>query len=184
MPQPRYNSVFWLIQCKFVKMYLRKGSPLLVISLLVMTQFVSAGEDKTSIQLNVVSPGYVKFSGTVVDTSHYFSEVQVKPSSSQKPGPTISLGTLGLNSNVSGDCTLNFSTDNNFGLRHVSSNTKLSDYLLNYRNKNISGKQNKKMSVPCNYKPEKIKFNTTGQYLAEVEPGMYSDTVRVEVVTQ
>ncbi len=165
-------------------MYPLKKYLFLAVSLLVIPSVIFSAEDKTSIQLSVVSLGYVKFSGSLVDTSHYFSEVQVRPNHSQKPGPKILLGTLGLQSNITGDCTLNFSSENNFGLRHVSSNKKLSDYFLNYRNKNITKNQNHSMSVPCNFKPENVNFYTTGQYLEEIEPGVYSDTVRVEVEIQ
>ena len=115
-----------------------KRHPLLVIALLTITQFLFGAEHKTSIQLNVVSPGSVKFSRTAVDTSHYFTEQKVKPIGAQKRGPQIGLGTLGLKSNVTGECTLNFSTKNDFRLLHTTSNKRLSNFRLNYRGKNIT----------------------------------------------
>ncbi len=153
---------------------------LIALSVLMVNTARAAGES-TDIQVRVIYDQYVRLSGTAVGASRTFSVDDVKPPDGSKP--LLSLGTLGLESNFAANCTMDFSTQNNFKLRHTVSNKRLTRYILKYRNKRITRTKNS-LDLPCNTTPSVLAFRRRGKFRNNVKSGIYADIVTITVTTQ
>ncbi len=149
-----------------------------------MPLYLFAAEDATDIQIDVTHTPYVNLIGTAVGASRYYTENEVKPVGNRRRGPRVLIGTLGVEANVPGDCTLEFSTQNNFRLRHILSNQRLTNYRLRYNRTNITRRRNRTMTVPCNLTPRNIQWQAVGNFRNNVRPGIYRDIITVTVTTQ
>ena len=164
---------------------MRSFSVILLASLLfAFVSVTHAARESTFIELQVTYDEYVKLVGTVVGAVKTFSVDDIKPAGNRGPGPTVSVGSLGISSNLTGDCTLNFTTRNNFRLRHLVSNRRLTNYRLNFNGKRINRRRNTTMTLPCNSAPTSLDFTATGRFRRNVASGIYSDTVTIVVTTQ
>ena len=155
--------------------------PALLMQLFFSTAF-AAGES-TQVQIKVEHLNYVRLTGTAVGSSRMFSIADVKPVGNNRRGPKVVIGTLGLESNQSGNCTMTFSTDNTFKLRHIVSNKRLTRYRLFYLNKRITKNKNTR-TLPCNSTNEPLYFQSVGRFRNNIEAGVYRDTVHLVVTTQ
>lgn len=163
---------------------MRRITPLMIAALLSTSFSIGyAATETTYIDLSVIHDEYVKLVGTVVGSDKTFSVDDIEPAGTRGPGPTISLGTMGLETNLTGTCDLDFSSINNFRLRHTTSNRRLTNYRLNYKSNRIN-RRNRTMSVPCNSTLSSLDFTATGNFRQNVQSGIYSDTVTVVVTTQ
>ena len=150
----------------------------------ISLNIVHAANDTTSINLELTHTVFVNLVGTVVGAEKFFSVDDIKPAGRRGPGPTVSLGTLGVESNISGSCTLDFSTRNNFRLRHTVSNRRLTNYRLNYKGSRIN-RRNTTMVLPsCNEVQSSLDFTATGRFRRNVSSGIYQDVVTITVTTQ
>ena len=140
-----------------------------------------AVQRSTNINLNVTHIEILKFIGSAPNINKIFSVADIKPVGGVRP--TVTIGTLGLESNIPGNCTLTFSTFHNFRLKHTVSNKRLTGYRLEYRNKRITKKKNKVMTVPCDYAPSDLDFRTKGPFRQNVKAGFYSDTITIIVTS-
>ena len=99
----------------------------------------------------------------------------------------VNLGTMGLASNVSGDCDLEFSTINNFKLLHTVSNKNLSDYSILYEGEVFEETSNSQITRNCNLAPTDLDFVLNGWTLAGfdffIDAGIYRDVVTVTVTS-
>ena len=143
--------------------------------------------ETTEISLNITHAPYVKFIGTAPGSSRFYGNNDIAnwifPS-------IVDLGTLGLETNVGGNCDINFSTLNNFDLLHTVSNNSLTKYKIIYQSQDLGQTSNPTLSLPCNTVPTTIEFTPTqivwGNLFPTywIEAGVYSDTVTVVVTTQ
>ena len=104
---------------------------LIASSILFATGTVAfAATDTTQIDLSVTHVPYVKLIGTAPGSSRFYGNNDIAnwifPS-------IVDLGTLGLETNVGGNCDINFSTLNNFDLLHTVSNNSLTKYKILYQ---------------------------------------------------
>ncbi len=141
----------------------------------------SAAGESTDILVRVIHDQYVRLTGTVAGSSRTFSVDDVKPPDGSRPW--VSLGSLGLESNIAGNCDIDFSTQNNFKLKHTVSNKRLTRYILKYRNKKIR-KNKHTLTMPCNALPSTLSFKRKGRFRQNVRSGIYSDVVTITVTTQ
>jgi hypothetical protein len=142
---------------------------------------VYAATDTTSVSLVIGQQEYVNMIGTAQGSSHNFSVNDIEPTGAVYP--IVSLGTLGFESNNTGDCTLHISTANNFKLRHTVSNVKLTRYRLKYGGKNLSKLQPTKI-FSCNTALSSLNFRAAGIFNPSPEAGVYNDVVTLTVTTQ
>ena len=146
-----------------------------------------AASDTTQIDLSVTHVPYVKLIGTAPGSSRFYGNNDIAnwifPS-------IVDLGTLGLETNVGGNCDINFSTLNNFDLLHTVSNNSLTPYKILYQSQEFGPATNPTLSLPCDTVPTTIEFTPTQIVFGNlypallIEAGVYSDTVTVVVTTQ
>jgi len=152
-----------------------------IIGAVSTVNIANAAGESTDILVRVIHDQYVRLTGTAVGSSRMFSVDDVKPPNGSKP--LLSLGTLGLQSNIAGNCSMDFSTANNFRLRHTVSNKKLTSYILKYRNKRITRRKHT-LTMPCNVLPTTLAFKRRGKFRNRVRSGIYSDIVTITVTTE
>ena len=157
---------------------------LLSLLLLLVSYVTYAAKDFTDIDINYTYVEYLNFIGSAAGASRFFDHDDVVPLSKKAPGQPVNLGKLGLSSNISGDCTLDFSTLNDFSLMHLGSGQKLTNYRLDYRGTEISSGSNLQMTLPCNSTATDIDLVTTGNYKKKPKAGLYQDIVNIVVTTQ
>lgn len=164
--------------------------PLLLIMMTVMlvtsSVQLNAARESTNIEISAVFDEYVRLVGTAVGASRFFSADDVRSigKGNKAVGPSHSLGTLGLASNMVGNCTLNFTTQNNFSLLHIVNGQKLASYELNYQSTVFAAGSPSDMLLPCNTVPESLNFNTVGNFKKKPKAGVYQDIVNVVVTTE
>ncbi|MEE9326853.1 MAG: hypothetical protein V3U71_06105 [Cocleimonas sp.] len=147
----------------------------------------AATSDQTEIDINVTHTPYVKLIGSAPGSSRFYGNNDIAnwifPS-------IVDLGTMGLESNVAGNCDMNFSTINNFRLLHTASNNSLTKYKVIYQNTDFSITNNPTLNIPCNTIPTTIEFSPTQIVFGNIFPallieaGIYQDTITVVVATQ
>ncbi len=145
---------------------------------------LNAAQDSSEMNIEVTLVDYVNFIGSAVDASKFYTVDEIKPVGNNKRGPRVNIGKLGLESNSVGDCDVEFSTKNNFRLRHLVSNQKLTSYRLRWKGKNITRKRNRQRTLACNIKATNIKFQTVGNFRNNPQAGVYQDIITVTVTTQ
>lgn len=147
-----------------------------------------AATDTKSIELEVIKDTFVQLTGSAVDGNTKNINID-----SIKAGNPTNLGTVGISSNIAAgagntaDCTISFSTLNNYSLNHETSGTSLSKFLLTFQNKTVSDNAdaNKDMSINCNLAPAELKFAPAGAVLADgaIEAGVYKDTITLTITS-
>ena len=151
--------------------------------------FVQATDDSTNIRLRYKHVEYLNLTGTAVGASKDFTANQLIPSkpigqSTDSSNQPINLGTLGLKSNIQGDCTLGFSTSNDFRLVHQTLGQTLTSYQLRYRNTDISRAKNTQLKLPCTSPSSNIDFKAIGVLTKVPNKGVYQDIVRITVTSE
>jgi len=166
---------------------MRRFPPKLLVASILFPFFMGLSYAATKsghIQIAVGQFSYVNLKGTVVGAFKHFTLDEIKPTGNRRKGPWLKLGTLGLDSNVSGNCDLEFTSLNNFKLRHTQTNQLLSKYRLKYRNHRITRKNNL-ISLPCKRKNKPLRFQSIGRIQNRViTAGTYRDILTITVTTQ
>lgn len=149
---------------------------------------VIAATDTKTIELEVIEGEFVQLIGSAVD-----GNTKTITMDSVKAGNPTDIGTLGVNSNIAAavgataDCTVSFSTLNNYRLEHETSGASLRRFKLTYQSKDISlnDDPDREVTVNCNHVASELKFSPIGTVLpdAEIEAGAYKDTVTVVVTS-
>ncbi len=101
----------------------------------------------------------------------------------------VDLGTLGLESNIPGNCNITFTTINDFELLHTLSSNSLTQYKLLYQSQEFSNTSNPILSTPCSTIPTTLEFTPTQIVWPNIFPsvtmehGIYQDTVTLVVTS-
>lgn len=154
-----------------------------------------AATDETIIDLSYNYTPYVNFTGTAAGASRFYDNGQLANGFTTV---WVNLGTLGLESNVPGNCDLSFSTNNNFTLLNTSSTGgnlgggSLGAYSLRYRNQifgNAANPSNINTTLPCTSlaTPIDFKLNRNFSFVGfnqAIRAGVYQDIVNIVVTTQ
>lgn len=152
---------------------------------LMNSSSLHANTDSTDITLSHTYVPYVNFTGTAPGASRFYDNDDlvnfVFPI-------TVSLGTMGLESNVGGDCDLDFSTQNNFELEHTVIPTSGGDYTVNYQGQTFNSTNNPTLTIPCTTIPTDISFVLNNLTIIGFDPfipsGVFRDVITVTVTTQ
>ncbi len=144
--------------------------------LLASSSAALAATDSTDIQINVTKDAYVNLIGTAVGSTNTFLTSDID-------NATVSLGTLGLESNSQGNCDMTFSSANGYQLKHNVTNAVLVDYAISYAGVTNSGAGANTVTQSCNSAVTSLDL-VSPALPGTVDAGTYSDTVTVTVVTQ
>ncbi len=158
-----------------------------LLLLLINTSSYSAGSDHTVIDLEVTHTPYVNFTGTAPGSTRTYDNNDI----ANWIYPVVTdIGTLGLESNIPGNCDISFSTINNFDLLHTGSGSSLIRYKILYLSQEFGQASNTPVTTLCNSIPTALQFKATGYYLGGIwggvfmQSGIYQDIITVTVVTQ
>lgn len=144
-----------------------------------------AANDSAVIDLSHTCTPFVKFTGTAPGASRFYDNDDlvnfIFPI-------TVVLGTMGLESNVGGDCDLEFSTQNNFELQHTVIPTTGGRYTINYQGESFTQGNNPVLTRPCTIVATEISFmlnnNTLIGFDNRIPGGIFQDIINVIVTTQ
>jgi hypothetical protein len=150
--------------------------------LLATSSLAIAATDTTTVQINVTKDAYVNFIGTLSTSPTVALDVATLAG-------TSTLGTLGLESNTTGTCTVSFASTNDYKLVHtVDSTLNLGTYSIAYAGvTNTSGTSLSYTSGlgGCDTAGVASDFTITHPALpAVVTAGTYNDTLTMVVTTQ
>lgn len=164
---------------------MKNRSPKIFISILILflANSIFATENTATIDLSVTHTEYVSLTGTVVGANRVFSDDDVRPQSNGQRGPKVELGTLGVKSNIPGNCTLSLTTANGFRLRHINTNQRLAGYRLLYQGQRFN-RRNSDITQSCNTDPSPLEFSTNKNYRNTMQTGIYQDKVTIVVTTE
>ncbi len=167
---------------------MKKLTVILSVSLLLLSSVFSlkAAQDTTDIHINTNVPEYLNFIGTAAGVTKYYTVEEIEFTGGTNRGPIISLGTLGLESNMLGNCDIEVSAKNNFRLRHVTTNDRLTHYRLRWKGEVMSGNpvRSNQFTTTCSSSADVISFQTVAYFNPNPQAGLYQDIVTVTVTTQ
>lgn len=150
--------------------------------LLATSSLAIAATDTTTVQINVTKDAYVNFIGSLSTSPTVALDVNTIG------GATTTLGTLGLESNTTGTCTVSFASTNDYKLVHTVDNAlNLGVYSISYAGvTNTSGNSgNDFVSAAGGCNAVASNFDITHPALpAVVTAGTYNDTLTMLVTTQ
>jgi len=142
-----------------------------------------AAQTTNTVELEATYTPYVKLLGSAVGISKFFSVEDIKPLTGQLR-PWVTIGSLGLESNISGNCTLDFSSQNRYRLRHTVSNRRLTNYRLRYKGNRINRRNSTIVLPSCNEASTPLQLQRRGRFRNNVQAGIYQDIVTITVTTQ
>ena len=166
-----------------MKKPLKGIAALLALSVIYLSAF--ADTDFTQIDISHTYTPYVNFTGTAPGASRFYDNDDlvnfIFPLS-------VNLGTMGLESNIGGDCDLVFSTLNNFELKHTVIPTTGGGYTINYQGQSFTQGNNPTLTIPCTTAATDIDFilnnNTILGFDNFIPSGVFRDVITIEVTTQ
>ncbi len=114
-----------------------------------------------------------------------FGEPKALDMETIKAGTIISLGGVGVKSNIAGNCKVNFSTTNDYKLSHTTIIGKvLTSFSLKYENTVFNKNNSTAVTTSCNLSPTALTLNPKAVDAAtKIEAGTYKDTIIVTVTT-
>lgn len=144
-----------------------------------------AANDTSVINISHTYTPFVNFTGTAPGASRFYDNDAlvnfVFPLS-------VNLGTMGLESNISGNCDLDFTTVNDFQLLHTVTSNSLGDYSIQYQGQEFNQASNPQLELPCTSAATNLNFILTGVSFSGfdffIEDGVYQDIISVVVTTQ
>jgi hypothetical protein len=147
------------------------------LTLFLLVSGVYATSNISDIQLSFVKGNYLVLTGTAVGSVHNFSFDEIENN-------TVSLGTLGLSSSSSANCTVKFSSVNGYKLRHTVSNNVLTNYTVKYKNTDFSNPWwTPTLYTSCNTADSIVEM-TVSSLPSSSESGIYRDIITVTIATQ
>ncbi|MGK0270887.1 MAG: hypothetical protein ACI88H_001538 [Cocleimonas sp.] len=162
------------------------------LSLVLITIFTSsilnvanATTDSTVIELSHTYTPYVNFTGTAPGASRFYDNDDLVNFIFPL---TVVLGTMGLESNVGGNCDMEFSTLNDFELKHTVIPTSGAEFTINYQGQTFTKGNNPTLTTPCTTSATDISFELNNLTLIGfdnfIPSGLFKDIVTVVVTTQ
>ena len=159
------------------------------VSLLLfgLSNLAFSATKQAEIDVQVTHTPYVNFTGTAPGSTRTYDNDDI---SNWIFPIDVDIGTLGLESNISGNCSINFSTLNNFDLLHNNTTSSLIRYKILYRSLEFGRANNPPLTMLCNTNPSLLQFKADGFYFgsflggAFMQSGLYSDIITITVVTQ
>jgi hypothetical protein len=148
--------------------------------LLATASFATAATDTTTVEINVTKDAYVNFVGSLSTSPSVSLDIITMG------GATTTLGTLGIESNTVGTCTVTFASANDYKLVHtVNGALDLGDYTISYAgvSNSAASSGNDYVATTCNEVASDMTIAHPA-LPAVVTAGTYNDTVTMVVTTQ
>ncbi len=150
--------------------------------LLASSSVALAATNQNTINIKVTQDEFVNLIGTAFTPatgSHVFTVADLV--AAQTSATPLSLGTLGTESNILGNCGITFSSANSYELKNGS--TSLVAYSLNYNGTDVS--TTPLANQACQYTPTAIDFLPSAALPAAntIAAGDYTDVVTVTVTS-
>ena len=184
--QPQIGLIIKMINVRALQ-YIRALHIWVIPCILIVSSNAFAATDTTDVDISVTHTPYVNFTGTAPGSSRFYGNNDI---ANWIFPAIVDLGTLGLESNIGGNCDINFTTLNNFDLLHTVSGNSLTKYKVIYQGQDFSQTSNPQLSIPCTTLPTTIEFSPTqivfGNLFPQllIESGIYQDVVSIVVTTQ
>ncbi len=146
----------------------------LFTSLLLLTQ-ANAANYSRSITIQVVAKEHIKLKGSA--TTHRLTKIKFADIQRNKP---INLGTFGIEASTQANCSIGFSSANNYRLQHVEqTNRYWVAYKLNYNGQLINSPT--KIIADCNVGNGVLLLIPSRSMDNVVPQGVYQDKLRIIV---
>ena len=145
--------------------------------LLATSTIAFAATDSTTVQINVTENAFVTLIGTALNSTTALVAADMD-------GTAKGLGTLGFNSNVTGTCSVDFASTNNYSLNHTVSGAFIATYGVTYNGSTVSDNAANTVTQDC------LTAGLTPLTMASITnttlpiaSGTYADTVTITVTT-
>jgi len=149
----------------------------IAITILLLSHSVLfSATNSTDIELAVTENATVKLIGTAVGSQHDFTVDDFD-------NKTVSLGTLGIQSNFAGNCMMIISSLNNFKFKNVLSGDDLGVYTVNYRGNSYTAGVPNYFTQSCNIVPSSLDL-VSPHIPADFPAGLYYGSLIITVITQ
>jgi len=150
---------------------------LLIPLLPVMVGVVDAATHSSILDIQVKHIEFVRLIGSAAGIDKVIVVDDIRS------GSVVNIGTLGLESSISGSCSLDFKSLNSFSLEYSQKGKQsLADYQLEYDGKIITSDIT--LVMPCKTLATALDFKATSNVKKNPRPGFYSDTITLTVTTQ
>jgi len=154
------------------------SKPLIASAILLASSTIAfAATNSKTVQINVTEGPYVTLTGTAITapTSDFLTT---------NLGTAQTIGTLGFDSNVTGNCVVEFVSANAYDLLHAGTSAKLVDYKITYDTTDIIDNTNNTVTKDClTATPSALSWISTTPPPATIAAGTYTDTVTITVTT-
>ena len=143
---------------------------------LISQSMLFAANDTSTIELQVTEQEYLQLVGSAVGSDHVFNVIDID-------NKTVSLGTLGIQSNIAGNCMMIFSSFNQFKMKNMLSGDDLGVYSLKYQGNTYTAGTTNFFTQPCNVAATPLEL-ASPDIPDNVTAGIYYGVIVVTVVTQ
>lgn len=151
------------------------GSVLLVV-LLILVQAEAASHSR-AISVQVIAKENITLKGSIITQA--LATVTLADLQQKK---RINLGTFGIEASTRADCSIQFSSANNYRLQHVAQkNRYLMAYKLNYNGQLIDSST--KIKADCRAGNGTLTLIPSHSIAAAIPQGAYQDKLRIVVTT-
>ena len=162
---------------------MNKFSPIFAsAAFVVLTGSAFAATDTKTIDIEVVQGTYAELTGSAVD-----GNINVISIDDIKASNASSLGTLGVDSNGS-NCSIEFSTLNNYRFKHETTGETLKTFFLSYLGTNVYSNvdANSNMALAsCTTSASALNITSSGETLLDtITAGTYRDTVTITLTAE
>jgi hypothetical protein len=132
--------------------------------------------DTSNIRIEVTKGKHVKLIGTAIGQTKTFTTDVLSNN-------TVSLGTLGLESNSKGKCDVAFSSKNGFKLSSAVTNKNLGTYSILHEGAIHSFNRPNSKELECNTVASNLRLRSP-TIQSNIAAGVYSDVLTITVTTQ
>lgn len=148
-------------------------------ALVTFSHMAFAATNTQKINIRIIQAPYVELTGSASDGN--IREISMD---SITVNSITTLGMLGVKSRGS-NCSITFSTLNNYALKHETSGRQLKQYYLSYLGNNISSNASGKIELDSYIMPASdLNFVSIGNMPAVIEKGVYKDTITMTLTTE
>ena len=165
------NIIPIIIILKMKKLTLK----LLIAFLPAIAGMAHAASDSSIIDIQVKHIEFVRLIGSAAGISKTIDLDDIRF------GSSVNIGSLGLQSTIAGDCSVDFVSLNGYSLKYSQGNQRLTDYQLDYMGNTITSDIT--LVLPCNTVTTALDFQAIGKFKKKAKAGLYSDTITLTLTS-
>ncbi|RVU84735.1 hypothetical protein EOL70_10815 [Leucothrix sargassi] len=154
-------------------------SRVLLFSFLALSSSAFAATDTKYIKMQVTQGTFAELTGSAID-----GKINTVTMTDIDAKSVVPLGTLGVKSNGD-DCSIKFSTLNNFSLLNYSTNKPLTRYRLGYLGHNIASNADQTIALnSCSLNDSLLTFAAIDNLPSEIDEAWYQDRVTITLTAE